>query len=71
MAARVLLNWPSSQESVSAALGSGRARFRSVGLASLADRRSVRSTQRRTLDPQQMQQAVALRHQKGLGQLEA
>ncbi|WP_231594727.1 leucine zipper domain-containing protein [Synechococcus sp. CBW1107] len=39
------------------------ARFRSGGLAALADRRSVRRTQRRTLDPQQLQQAVDLRHQ--------
>ena len=38
------------------------ARHRSGGAASLADRRSVRRTQRRTLDPQQHQQAVALRH---------
>lgn len=40
------------------------ARFRSGGLAALADRRSVRRTQRRTLDPQQLQQAVELRHQR-------
>ncbi len=30
----------------------------------MADRRSVRRTQRRTLDPQQLQQAVDLRHQR-------
>jgi hypothetical protein len=30
----------------------------------LADRRSVRRHQRRTLDPQQLQQAVDLRHQR-------
>ena len=40
------------------------ARFRSGGAASLADRRSVRRTQRRTLDPQKLQQAVDLRHQR-------
>jgi hypothetical protein len=37
--------------------------FRS-GAAKLADRRSVRRTQRRTLDPQQQQKAVELRHQR-------
>ena len=37
------------------------ARFRAGGPAALADRRSVRRTQRRTLDPQQLQQAVVLR----------
>jgi transposase len=40
------------------------ARFRQGGSAALADRRSVRRTQRRTLDPQQLQQAVDLRHQR-------
>jgi transposase InsO family protein len=40
------------------------ARFRDGGVAALADRRSVRRTQRRTLDPQQLQQAVDLRHQR-------
>ena len=40
------------------------ARYRSGGAASLADRRSVRRTQRRTLDPQQQQHAVELRHQR-------
>ena len=40
------------------------ARYRSGGHTSLADRRSVRRTQRRTLDPQQQQQAVDLRHQR-------
>ena len=40
------------------------ARFRSGGPAALADRRSVRRTQRRTLDPQQLQRAVELRHQR-------
>jgi transposase InsO family protein len=40
------------------------ARFRSGGVTALADRRSVRRTQRRTLDPQQLQQAVDLRHQR-------
>jgi transposase len=39
------------------------ARFRAGGVTALADRRSVRPTQRRTLDPQQLQQAVDLRHQ--------
>jgi len=33
-------------------------------VASLADRRSVRRTQRRTLDPQQLQHAIELRHQR-------
>jgi len=40
------------------------ARYRSGGPTSLADRRSVRRTQRRTLDPQQLQQAVDLRYQR-------
>jgi transposase InsO family protein len=40
------------------------ARYRTGGIAALADRRSVRRTQRRTLDPQQLQQAVDLRHQR-------
>ena len=40
------------------------ARYRSGGAASLADRRSVRRTQQWTLDPQQLQQAVDLRHQR-------
>jgi len=40
------------------------ARFRDGGVTALADRRSVRRTQRRTLDPQQLQQAVDLRHQR-------
>jgi len=40
------------------------ARYRSGSAASLADRRSVRRTQRRTFDPQQLQQAVDLRHQR-------
>jgi transposase len=40
------------------------ARFRQGGQAALADRRSVRRTQRRTLDPQQLQHAVDLRHQR-------
>ncbi len=40
------------------------ARFRSGGPAALADRRSVHHTQRRTLDPQQLQRAVDLRHQR-------
>jgi len=40
------------------------ARFRSGGPAALVDRRSVRRTQRRTLDPQQQQQATALRHER-------
>lgn len=34
------------------------ARFRSGGTPSLADRRSVRHSQRRTLDPRQLQQAM-------------
>jgi transposase-like protein len=40
------------------------ARFRSDGPVALADRRSVRLSQRRTLDPQPQQQAVELRHQR-------
>lgn len=39
-------------------------RFREGGPAALADRRSVRRSQRRTLDPQQLQHAVDLRHQR-------
>ena len=39
------------------------ARYRSAGAASLADRRSARRTQRRTLDQPQLQKAIALRHQ--------
>ncbi len=40
------------------------ARYPSGGLASLADRRSVRRTQRWTLDQQHLQRAVELRHQR-------
>lgn len=40
------------------------ARFRSGGPACLADRRSVRRTQWRRLDPQQLQHAQDLRHQR-------
>jgi hypothetical protein len=40
------------------------ARYRSGGPASLADRRSMRRTQRRTLDPLQLQKAIDLRHQR-------
>ena len=40
------------------------ARFHAGGPAALADRRSVRHHQRRTLDPQQLQKAVDLRHQR-------
>jgi len=40
------------------------ARYRSGGSASLADRWSVRRSQRRTLDPQRLQHAVDLRHQR-------
>ena len=40
------------------------ARYRTGGVAALADRRSVRRSQRRTLDPQQLQQAVDLRNQR-------
>jgi len=40
------------------------ARCRSGGQTSLADRRSVRRTQRRTLDQLQLQQSVDLRHQR-------
>jgi len=38
--------------------------YRSGGPASLADRRRVRRSQRRMLDPQQLQHAVDLRHQR-------
>jgi hypothetical protein len=40
------------------------ARYQSGGPASLADRGSVRITQRRRLDSQQLQYAVVLRHQR-------
>jgi len=40
------------------------ARYRSGGPASLAERRSVRRNQRRPLDPQQLQHAVDLHHQR-------
>ena len=40
------------------------ARYHSGGATALVDRRSVRHTQRRTLDPQQLQHAVDLRHQR-------
>ena len=40
------------------------ARYRAGGTAALVDRRSVRRTQRRTLDPRQQQQARTLRHER-------
>lgn len=40
------------------------ARYRSGGPPSLADRRSVRRTQWRTLNPNHLQRAVELRHQR-------
>jgi len=40
------------------------ARYRSCGPASLADRRSVRRSQQQTLDPQHLQRALELRHQR-------
>ena len=40
------------------------ARYRSGGPTSLADRRSVRRSQRRTLDPQKLHRAIELRHQR-------
>ena len=40
------------------------ARYRQGGPTALADRRSVRRTQRRTLDPLQLQKAIDLRHQR-------
>ena len=40
------------------------ARYRSGGAAALMDRRSVRRTQQRTLDPQHLQRALELRHQR-------
>jgi hypothetical protein len=40
------------------------ARYRSGGHTSLADPRSVRRTQRRTHDPQKLQHALDLRHQR-------
>ena len=39
-------------------------RYRCGGAAALVDRRSVRRSQRRTLDPQHLQRAVALRHER-------
>ncbi len=39
-------------------------RYRSGGAAALVDRRSVRRSQRRTLDPQHLQRAVALRQER-------
>ena len=38
--------------------------FRQGGSPALADRRSVRRSHRRTLDPQQLQRAVDLRHER-------
>jgi hypothetical protein len=38
--------------------------YRSGGAAALVDRRSVRRSQRRTLEPQHLQRAVALRHER-------
>jgi len=40
------------------------ARYRSGGPSTLVDRRSLRRTQRRTLNPQRLQHAVDLRHQR-------
>ena len=40
------------------------ARYLTDGAAALVDRRSVRRTQRRTLDPLQLQRAVDLRHER-------
>jgi hypothetical protein len=40
------------------------ARYRSGGASALVDRRSVRRTQRRTLDPQQLQRAVDLHYER-------
>ncbi len=40
------------------------AKFRSGGAAALVGRRSVRRSPRRTLNPQQQQQARALRHER-------
>jgi hypothetical protein len=40
------------------------ARYRSGGASALVDRRSVRRTQRRMLDPLQLQRAVDLRHER-------
>ena len=40
------------------------ARYRSGGVAALMNRHSVRSSQRRTLDPHRLQCAVELRHQR-------
>ena len=39
-------------------------RWRASGASALVDRRSVRRTQRRTLDPQQLHRAVDLRHER-------
>ena len=40
------------------------ARYRSGGVTTLVDRLSVRCTQRRTLDPQQLQHAISLSHER-------
>jgi transposase len=40
------------------------ARYRAGGTVALVDRRSVRRTQRRTLDPRQQQQARTLHHER-------
>ncbi len=40
------------------------ARYRSGGAKALVDRRSVRRTQRRTLDPQQLLRAIGLCHER-------
>ena len=40
------------------------ARYRVGCIASLVHRRSVRRTKRRTLDPQQLQRAIDLRHDR-------
>ena len=39
-------------------------RYRSGGSAALVDRRSVRRSQRRTLEPQHLQRAVGLGHER-------
>ncbi len=62
MRAGALLNCLGSTESASDR-PQRLASFRSGVPTALADRRSVRHTQRRTLDPQGLQQAVDLMHQ--------
>jgi hypothetical protein len=61
--------WPLAELAADAGISfccvyKGLALYRSDGEVRLADRRSVRRTQRRTLDTQHLQRAVELRHQR-------